>query len=81
MLASYGRAKMKNTLTISITKYYTFKSSAETMDVAFDEYMNSSQKKVKFMDMTLEPVAFSVWTPKKRKPYKKYQHNKKDGKK
>jgi hypothetical protein len=65
---------MKNTLTISITKYYTFKSSAETMDVAFDEYLNTTPAKVKYKTKTIEPVVFSVWTPKKRKPYKKYQH-------
>lgn len=69
---------MKNTLTIAITKYYTFKSSAETMDIAFDEYKNTTPEKIKYKDMTVEPVAFSVWTPKKRKPYKKYQHNKKE---
>ena len=73
--------KRKNTLTIAITKYYTFKTSSETMDVAFDEYQNTTPTRLKYKDMTVEPVAFSVWTPKKRKPYKKYQHNKKDGKK
>lgn len=65
--------KRKNTLTIAITKYYTFKSSAETMDIAFDEYRNTNPR-LRYKDMTVEPVAFSVWTPKKRKPYKKYQH-------
>ncbi len=44
------------------------------MDVAFDEYLNTTPAKLKYKDMTVEPVAFSVWTPKKRKPYKKYQH-------
>ena len=65
---------MKNTLTIAITKYYTFKSSAETMDVAFDEYLNTTPPRVKYKSMLIEPEEFSVWTPKKRKPYKKYIH-------
>lgn len=43
------------------------------MDVAFDEYRNTNPR-LRYKDMTVEPVAFSVWTPKKRKPYKKYQH-------
>lgn len=65
---------MKNTLTIAITKYYTFKTEANTIDIAFDEYLNTTPAKVKYKDKIIEPVAFSVWTPKKRKPYKKYQH-------
>lgn len=44
------------------------------MSLAFDEYQNTTPAKIKYRDMTIEPVAFSVWTPKKRKPYKKYQH-------
>lgn len=44
------------------------------MDVAFDEYLNTTPAKLKYKDMAIEPVAFSAWTPKKRKPYKKYQH-------
>lgn len=59
---------MKNTLTISITKYYTFKSTAETMDVAFDEYLNTTQVKLKYLDAIIEPVAFSVWIPNHRHP-------------
>lgn len=74
MFSSDGFAKMKNTLTISITKYYTFKTDATDMSLAFDEYQNTTPAKIKYRDMTIEPVAFSVWTPKKRKPYKKYQH-------
>ena len=50
---------MKNTITISITKYYTFKSSAETMDVAFDEYLNTTPARLKYKDMIVEPVAFN----------------------
>lgn len=66
---------MKNTLTISITKYYTFKSSAETMDIAFDEYLNTFPTTRKYLHHeVVEPTEFVVWTPKKRKPYKKYQH-------
>ena len=65
---------MKNTLTIAITKYYTFKTDAETMDVAFDEYLNTTPAKLKYKDKIIEPTEFVVWTPKKRKPYKKYQH-------
>lgn len=59
---------MKNTLTISITKFYTLKSTAETMDVAFDEYLNSAPVKLKYLDMTVEPVAFNVWIPNHRHP-------------
>ena len=65
---------MKNTLTIAITKYYTFKTYAETMDIAFDSYLNTTPARLRYKDKTIDPVAFSVWTPKKRKPYKKYQH-------
>ncbi len=59
---------MKNTLTIAITKYYTFKSSAETMDVAFDEYLNTAPVKLKYLEARIEPVAFSVWIPNHRHP-------------
>ncbi len=58
---------MKNTLTIAITKYYTFKSSAETMDIAFDEYRNTNPR-LRYKDMTIEPVEFNLKTTKKRKP-------------
>lgn len=51
---------MKNTLTIAITKYYTFKTTAKTMDVAFDEYQNTTPAKAKYKDMTIEPVEFYV---------------------
>lgn len=58
---------MKNTLTISITKYYTFKTAATDVGLAWDEYQNTTPAKLKYKDMTIEPVAFSVWTPKKTK--------------
>lgn len=65
---------MKNTLTIAITKYYTFKTDAETMDIAFDEItnttpMNLSPARLKYKDMIIEPVEFNLKTtkPKGRK--------------
>lgn len=59
---------MKNTLTIAITKYYTFKTSAETEDVAFDEYINTTPVRRRYKDMTVESVAFNLKKTKKRKP-------------
>lgn len=59
---------MKNTLTIAITKYYTFKTDAETMDIAFDSYLNTTPARLKYKDMTIEPVEFNLKTTKKRKP-------------
>lgn len=59
---------MKNTLTIAITKYYTYKTDAETMDIAFDEYQNTTPARLKYKDMTIEPVEFNLKTTKKRKP-------------
>ena len=58
---------MKNTLTIAITKYYTFKSSAETMDIAFDEYRNTNPR-LRYKDTTIEPVEFNLKTTKESKP-------------
>ncbi len=59
---------MKNTLTIAITKYYTYKTDAETMDVAFDEYLNTTKARVKYRSMIIEPEEFNLKTTKKRKP-------------
>ena len=67
MFSSDGFEKMKNTLTISITKYYTFKTDATDMSLAFDEYQNTTTEKIKQKEITVEPVAFSVWKQKKRK--------------
>ena len=61
---------MKNTLTISITKYYTFKTDATDMGLAFDEYLNTTPAKLKYKDMTIDPVEFNLKTTKKRKPKK-----------
>jgi len=59
---------MKNTLTIAITKYYTFKTVADTMDIAFDEYRNTTPAKIKFKEIgMIEPVEFNLKTTKKRK--------------
>ena len=63
---------MKNTLTIAITKYYSFKSSAETMDVAFDEYLNTLPTTRKYLHHeVVEPVEFITKTkinkPKEKK--------------
>lgn len=67
--------KMKNTLTIAITKYYTYKTDAETMDIAFDEITNTtplnlSPARLRYKDMIIEPVEFNLKTTKKRKPTK-----------
>lgn len=59
---------MKNTLTIAITKYYTFKTYAEIMDLAFDEYLNTTPRKLKYLDAIVEPVEFSLWIPNHRHP-------------
>lgn len=59
---------MKNTLTIAITKYYTFKTYAETMDMAFDSYQNTTPARLRYKDMIIEPVEFNLKTTKKRKP-------------
>lgn len=58
---------MKNTLTISITKTYEFKTDAETMDVAFDQFINTTPRKLIYLDATVEPTDFKIWTPKKTK--------------
>lgn len=39
---------MKNTLTISITKYYTFKTAATDVGLAWDEYQNTTPAKLKY---------------------------------
>lgn len=59
---------MKNTLIISITKYYSFKSSAETIDIAFDEYLNTTPRKLKYLDAVVEPTEFKIWVPNHRHP-------------
>ena len=61
--------KMKNTLTIAITKYYTFKTDATDMGLAFDEYRNTNPR-LRYKEMTIEPVEFNLKTTKKRKPTK-----------
>lgn len=65
---------MKNTLTISITKLYEVKVEASEIDLAFDEYLNTNPPKQLVKILLPEPTDLAVWTPKKRKPYKKYQH-------
>lgn len=59
---------MKNTLTISITKTYNFKTSATDMGLAFDEFINTTPRKLIYLDATVEPTDFKIWTPKKTKP-------------
>lgn len=41
---------MKNTLTIAITKYYELKVEANDSDLAWDEYMNNSGKRLKLVE-------------------------------
>lgn len=65
---------MKNTLTIAITKLYEIKVKATDIDLAFDEFLNTNPSKQLVKILLPEPTDFVVWTPKKRKPYKKYQH-------
>ena len=69
---------MKNTLIIAITKTYEFRTHATDVGLAFDEYLNTTPRKLKYLDAVVEPTEFKIWTPKKRKPYKKYQHNTKE---
>lgn len=59
---------MKNTLTISITKYYTFKTEATDIALAWDEYQNTTPARLKYKDTTIEPVEFNLKTIKKTKP-------------
>lgn len=63
---------MKNTLTIAITKYYTFKTDATDMGLAFDEYRNTTPAKIKFEEIgMIEPVEFNLKTTKKPKQTKR----------
>ena len=52
--------KRKNTLTIAITKYYDIKVEANDSDLAWDEYMNTSNKRLKLIETDIQYHEFKV---------------------
>ena len=52
--------KRKNTLTIAITKYYELKVEANESDLAWDEYVNTSNKRLKLIETDIQYHEFKV---------------------
>ncbi len=52
--------KRKNTLTIAITKYYDIKVEANESDLAWDEYMNNSGKRLKLIETDIQYHEFKT---------------------
>lgn len=62
---------MKNTLTIEITKAYEVDVEATDIDMAFEEFLNTSYEKHLVRVYFPEPADFKINKPKKPKPKEK----------
>ena len=62
---------MKNTLTIEITKACEVQVEATDIDMAFEEFLNTSYEKHLVRVYMPEPVDFKINKPKKCKPKRK----------
>lgn len=60
---------MKNTLTIAITKYYELKVEATASDLAWDEYVNTSNKRLKLIETDIQYHEFKVNNKRKKDSY------------